>query len=318
MTNIAKYIGLLLIILIVPFYSSASCTSLGKEVPGYVYFGKVVVQRNISVGSVIATSNTGAYNNGQALVSCTETWYFNINLVKWLTLSNLERNIYDTNIPGVGIRLSLLFNGIPYPFPYSSELVPNRPMYIPDIKAELIKTGAIISGKLDTGILVKGRILDTNGESIFNVTLNGNNTISSVGCDVMVPNIGVQLGKHRIQEFDQKSVTEWTDFDISLDCDKNTPISITINATPDISSSTPDIIKLDNDEGSASGIGIQLFMQDVNGLSQQVKLNKSQAYGSAFNNGINVIKFQARYYKIVPQVNPGIANATVTFTMTYD
>ncbi|EAT6372280.1 type 1 fimbrial protein, partial [Salmonella enterica] len=310
---------LFLSIWIFPFFSSASCILYsGNEINGYISFGNVIVQRDTPVGSVIATAITGAYNNELPLAYCTTPWTFHWVMGQWGTLSNLGSKIYSTNIPGVGIRLGPLDNNnnisaVPYDSPFQA----NVPVFLPDvgIKAELIKTGVITSGQLTAGLLVRGSILgDAN---IANVILNGVNNISAVSCDIVTPNIDVSLGEHQKREFSSPgTVTEWIDFSISLECNMGTNISITVNAKADDSGS-PGVIKLDNNEGTATGIGIQLFMQKIDGTNGPVDLTNLIGYGKVLVNGTKEMKFQARYYQTAKTVTAGVANATATFTMTY-
>ncbi|MBX9242891.1 type 1 fimbrial protein, partial [Klebsiella pneumoniae] len=114
---------------------------LTSEVTGYLSFGNVVVQRDAPVGSVLSTVTTGAYNGSQTIAGCSESWTYRWELSKWGTLSTLGSNIYNTNISGVGIRLTnTTTNKL---IPYDQSVGANTYIYIGNngIKAELIKTG---------------------------------------------------------------------------------------------------------------------------------------------------------------------------------
>ncbi|MDH8549244.1 type 1 fimbrial protein, partial [Klebsiella pneumoniae] len=76
----------------------------------------VAVQRDAAVGSVIATATTGAYNGGNTIAGCSEAWTYRWELSKWGTLSSLGSNIYNTNVPGVGIRLTNTSSGKVLPY----------------------------------------------------------------------------------------------------------------------------------------------------------------------------------------------------------
>jgi hypothetical protein len=55
-----------------------------REVPGYLNFGNVVIQRDVPIGSVLATAVTGAYNNGNPIAGCTrEAWTARWEMTKW-------------------------------------------------------------------------------------------------------------------------------------------------------------------------------------------------------------------------------------------
>lgn len=68
-----KFICFMLLMLVVSPIARASCSfysGVSGEVPGYLNFGNVVVQRDVPIGSVLATTITGAYNNGYAIAGC--------------------------------------------------------------------------------------------------------------------------------------------------------------------------------------------------------------------------------------------------------
>jgi len=114
--------------LVVSPIARASCSfysGVSGEVPGYLNFGNVVVQRDTPVGSVLATTVTGAYNNGNAIAGCTrEAWTARWELTQWGTLSGYGNGVYNTNLSGVGLRLSTAQSGkvLPYEasYPYNA------------------------------------------------------------------------------------------------------------------------------------------------------------------------------------------------------
>ena len=314
MRSVLRSVYLLLALWLAPFGAQAMCqfaSGVTGEIPGYISFGNVIVQRDAPVGSVIATATTGAYNNGQTIAGCDEPYTFRWELTKWTTLSVLP-NTYKTNVAGVGIRLSSTSSG--RYFPFDANYSGGNYIIFPDdgVKAELVKTGEIIGGTLDPGVLARASIV--NQFYFANVTLNGTSRIVSAACKVLTPDIDVSLGDHRKNEFSGPgSVTDWKVFFIDLECAVGTRVSMTINATAD-SASTPDVIKLDSSGGTASGIGVQLwagFPKD----DGPVELGKLTYYGLT-NGGYN-LKFQARYYQTGQSVTAGTANATATFTTTY-
>ncbi|MCG3487376.1 MULTISPECIES: hypothetical protein [Salmonella] len=123
-----KVICFLLLMLVVSPIARASCSfysGVSGEVPGYLNFGNVVVQRDAPIGSVLATAVTGAYNNGNAIAGCTrEAWTARWELTQWGTLSGYGNGVYNTNLVGVGLRLSAAQTGkvLPYEgsYPYNA------------------------------------------------------------------------------------------------------------------------------------------------------------------------------------------------------
>lgn len=317
-----KIYCLLLLIMMASPAAQASCSFYGgatAEVPGYLNFGNVVVQRDTPVGSVLATAVTGAYNNGNGIAGCKpDAWTARWELTQWGTLSGYGNNVYNTNLPGVGLRLSAAESGkaLPYEtsYPYNSG---GTWVSIPGdgIKGELIKTGDITSGTLTDGMLARASVV--NQFYFANVTLNGTNTVTSAACSVASSNINVPLGDHDKGEFTGVGVTStWNTFNIDLECDKSASINVQIDATQD-PSNVAGVIKLDNagNSGTASGVGVQLWYAANGGTAVQFG-QQSHYYTSPYG-GHETVQLQARYYQTAQTVTAGQANATATFTLTY-
>ncbi|EEJ1823381.1 fimbrial protein [Salmonella enterica] len=318
MRGLLKSGGVLLALWLVSFGAQASCGYAGGvsgEVPGYVSFGSVVVQRDAAVGSVIATASTGAYHGGNTLAGCTTAWTYHWELSKWGTLSTLGGNIYNTNLPGIGIRLTNTSSGKVIPYDQSQKS--NSYIYINGIKAELIKTGDITSGTLSTGVLARASAVAASSQLYFaNVTLNGSNTVSSAACSVSTPTVDVPLGQHQKSEFSAPgSTTEWEAFNIGLDCDKSARINVQIDATQD-PSNVPGVMKLDSATGdlAATGVGVQVYFAPDDSA---VQFGQSRYYDTSPNGSAETVQLKARYYQTSSAVTAGSANATATFTLSY-
>ncbi len=307
---------LLLALLLAAFGVQASCgfsSGVSSEVPGYLSFGNVAVQRDVPVGSVIATATTGAYNGGNNIAGCSEAWTYRWELSKWGTLSTLGGNIYNTNVPGVGIRLTNSSSG--KVLPYDQSVGANTYIFIGGngIKAELIKTGDITGGTLDTGMLARASV--ANQFYFANATLNGTNTITSESCSVTTNPVNVPLGDHDKSEFSGPgSATAWQTFNINLSCVQGARINVRIDATSDSDAGVPSIIKLDSDPVNASGVGVQLWYRYED---SPVQFGQERYYYTSPSGGNENVQLQARYYQTTQSVTAGKANATATFTLTY-
>ncbi|ELW2862238.1 fimbrial protein [Salmonella enterica] len=320
MRGLLKSGGVLLVLWLVAFGAQASCgyaAGVSGEVPGYISFGSVVVQRDAAVGSVIATATTGAYHGGNTLAGCTTAWTYHWELSTWGTLSTLGSNIYNTNLPGIGIRLTNSSSGKVLPYDQSQKS--NSYIYIGGngIKAELIKTGDITSGTLSTGVLARASALAASSQLYFaNATLNGSNTVSSAACSVNTPQVDVPLGQHQKSEFSGVgSATEWEMFSIGLDCDKSARINVQIDATQE-PSNVPGVMKLDStaDDVAASGVGVQVYFAPDDSA---VQFGQSRYYDISPNGGAETVQLKARYYQTSSAITAGTANATATFTLAY-
>ncbi|HBT3201966.1 TPA: fimbrial protein [Klebsiella aerogenes] len=307
---------LLLALLLAAFGVQASCgfsSGVSSEVPGYLSFGNVTVQRDVPVGSVIATATTGAYNGGNNIAGCSEAWTYRWELSKWGTLSTLGGNIYNTNVPGVGIRLTNSSSG--KVLPYDQSVGANTYIFIGGngIKAELIKTGDITGGTLDTGMLARASV--ANQFYFANATLNGTNTITSESCSVTTNPVNVPLGDHDKSEFSGPgSATAWQTFNINLSCVQGARINVRIDAMSDSDAGVPGVIKLDSDPVNASGVGVQLWYRYED---SPVQFGQERYYYTSPSGGNENVQLQARYYQTTQSVTAGKANATATFTLTY-
>lgn len=296
----------------------ASCqftNGVTSEIPGYISFGNIAVQRDAAVSSVIATATTGAYNGGNNIAGCSEAWTYRWELSKWRTLNALGGNIYNTNVPGVGIRLTNSSPGSGKVLPYDQSMGANVYVFISGngIKAELIKTGDISGGTLDTGVLSRASVV--NQFYIANVTLNGINTITSESCSVTTNPVNVPLGDHDKSEFSGPGTgTAWQTFNINLSCGQGARINVRIDATADSDAGVPGVIKLDSDPVNASGVGVQLWYRNED---SPVQFGQERYYYTSPSGGNEYVQLQARYYQTTQSITAGKANATATFTLTY-
>lgn len=311
MRNIVRILSLAGLLLWLPFFSYAGCNFTGgssSEETRSVNFGNVIVQRDTPVGGTIATANTGAYS---VMVGCSEDWVYRFELSKWKTLSSAGDKIYNTNLPGVGIRMTEVRYSYPIPFDWP---LGSGAVGIPDgVKVELIKTGDIQSGTLDSGLIARASV--ANQFYFASVNLSGTNTITSVACSVTSQDpVEVNLKDHDQSEFTGVGYgTTWEWFDIGLQCDKSARINVRIDATQD-ASNIPGVMSLDNDQDTASGIGVELWYRNRNVPVQfgQVMSNYWTSGG-----GPEKVQLQARYHQTAEAVTAGKANATATFTLTY-
>lgn len=234
-------------------------------------------------------------------------------LSKWGTLSSLGSNIYNTNVPGVGIRLTNTSSG--KVLPYDQSVGANVYIYIggDGIKAELIKTGDITGGTLDSGMLARASV--ANQFYFANVTLNGTNTITSESCSVTTNPVNVPLGDHDKSEFSGPgSATARQTFNINLSCIQGARINVRIDATADSDAGVPGVIKLDSDPVNASGVGVQLWYRYED---SPVQFGQERYYYTSPSGGNEYVQLQARYYQTTQSITAGKANATATFTLTY-
>ncbi|MBX9494676.1 spore coat protein U domain-containing protein [Yersinia enterocolitica] len=142
------------------------------------------------------------------------------------------------------------------------------------------------------------------------------NEIITYGCDLNINNINFDLGEQQLRNSTNTGpVGNGRTQKIALTCDPTTKYSLQVDG--DAEPSHQGVLKLSLGS-SATGVGVQLLV----GKNQDpVEFGKNKQMGIAASNGTNIqeeIDITARYYQTENKATPGTANATATFTMTYE
>lgn len=296
-----------------PLSGQAQCTSIEQARELTFTPGHIVIPHNRPAGYVLYEQVLTDPSSGGAskILSCQGGGKINARI----NLGNLlKNNIYSTNIPGVGYRLSLT----EHPFPWDLDVKCNSTTCQRDIpvntqyKLELIKTN---DRTTTAGVLSAGRYarLRTDGGSdITNINI-ASTTIAPSACTLADENIHVDLGRFDVQDFKGPgtSVGE-TNFRIDLNCDAQMQYSIVFDAKePEIKPSSG-LIALDNVSGSAEGIALRMKHNSV-----PVELRKEIPFTSD-TMGATSLMFSVEYYQILDSVVAGKANGKATFNIRYD
>lgn len=277
-----------------------------------------VIPSSLPVGSVFYETKISENHDGEKYATCPAGATKGIKyLTGWTTDSN---GVAPTNVPGVGVRIHWLYPA------GTSRLVPQDPYetlrsasnltwkYGPEWKVELIKTGAVSGGTLQTG---SWATYGVGNYYVSELRVMGGGKIVTPGCSLLASAIDVPLGRHLTSEFNGPgSGTPWKSFNIPLRCEQGTKIDVRITANTD-TSSAPGVMKLDSQPGdmAADGVGIQLWYRPDGGSA--VVFGQDRHYYTSLYGGNEVVKLQARYYQTGQRITAGIANGTATFTITY-
>lgn len=100
---------------------------------------------------------------------------------------------------------------------------------------------------------------------------------------------------------------------ISLTCNRKTKYSLQVDG--DAEPVHKGVIKLTSGPGAATGVGVQLLANN-----NKIEINQANEIGQNVNHGTTLpdeIDITAQYYQTETTVTPGTANASATFTMTY-
>ncbi|MCB5308649.1 fimbrial protein [Yersinia massiliensis] len=134
------------------------------------------------------------------------------------------------------------------------------------------------------------------------------------GCTLDSNRLDFNLGENQQNDFKGigsigKEVTQ----KIALTCDPDTHYFLQVDGVAELNDKG--VIKLTPEPGVATGVGVQLL---ANG--QAVEFGRAKQMGTSSTSGNNIretIDITAKYYQTAPTITPGPANASATFTMTY-
>ncbi len=297
------------VIFLLPGAVMAACTLRTGPGTGTISFGRVVVQRDTPVGTILASQSIAS---GGASWTCDARYTYTGNLTLFSTLSPYGNSVYSTNIPGVGMRIHF-GGGFGSYFPIGAAYGASSLVQGGTIAADLIKTSAAAagSGNLTNGALVTFKI---DATTVYTLNLTGTNTIAPVACSVSNSAINVPMGDMARKLFTGVGYKgPIKQFFITLRCDADTKVKMTIDAVAD-SSAAPGVIALTSagSPGVASGVGIQLTHSGAPVVFGSPKSIITSA------GGVLNIPLIATYYQTSPTVRVGPANAQATFTMTYN
>lgn len=281
-----------------------------------VTIGTVYVQRDTPVGSVIATTPANVSNATNQLYQCDVVWSWSTAPALFTLSSALNQNIYETNVPGIGIRIRDTLRNMVVPYVKTNPMTSgaaNTPFTI-----ELIKTSSapVKGGILTSGTLVYFKSLE-DGVTFAQLDLTGNNAIVPVACSIMTPSLTFPIGDVLVDTFSgvigtvprQGGNTQ----NLGLDCDAGANINISLSGiqNPDVETTSVLALTGQGNEGVAKGVGVQLLYNDVPlELNNRIVLKLSTG-------GQESLPLTARYYQTQTEVTPGTANASATLNLTY-
>lgn len=240
---------------------------------------------------------------------------------------------YNTNIPGIGVRIYYYTLQ-----PYGSE--PSSPKQIATVipvtiktpyytmyrntnaalKIELVKTGTV--DQMQGGHLTFSRKklmgADNNagydGGALDLVDLNLTATITANTCNVDATSpTRVDLEPADANSLPRKgSTTGDTPFEIRLKCTGKTDVNLLLDGQEDTDVTSQGVLAIKKTAESAKGIGLQLLYNDL-----PVELEKEFSTGMSAE-GTFTIPLTARYYRTtVSPVRAGDVSATVVYSLTY-
>jgi|GEM_PF-405996 len=316
--------------------AQATCTFLSGSVTDgeTINFGDVIVQRDTPVGSVVASTSSNTLNGRGNFLHCDEA---TVQTARWsaegtTTIRYNSEQLFSVGIAGLAMRVVTPggFYGLRFTGDFSRDAVwggcvsntsPTTwrrycgPSWGGATQFQLVKVAATTgSGRLNIPGRIRASIVSQT--YVYNFSFGASN-VNTVACSVTNTAIKVPMGNFKRGEFTGVGfTTSSTQFYIPLSCDTGTRVNITIDATAD-GSRVPGVMAIDpvSTGTAASGIGIEL--RDNHGTpvqfgTQTLLGTHTEAAGQVW------YPFTARYYQTAARVTSGQANASATFTMTYN
>lgn len=293
--------------------AEAVCTWSGANVAWTVSPGAIRVKYSDPIGTSIFSKKLESVQNGVPLYRCTQGEQGQMNIVSGTPTPGLS-NVFTTNIPGIGIKVSTQ-KGLYFGQPGANSGTDPLIGAIAPLTFEIIKTGPVALG----GNLDNIRIFQITLPGVANSRFTGVMGTASIlpvnDCTINTPSILVNMGND-IYSSEFKGVgttTKERDFLIQVTCAQSTRVSITFDGqrVPN----NPNILALKPVVGTATGIGIQL----LNFVSSApLPLGSPIAMGTVQVEGSLDLQFKAHYYQTAEKVTGGLAGANADFTMTYN
>lgn len=298
----------------------------------------ITVQRDLPVGSVIGTQITSA---NVSTFSCTNSdpklSYQQVGVKAYGSYAGTYdgRRVYSTNIPGVGYAIGGVSvstcNGGQYWVDGSNNgdgnvnnrllcsvngMFGTQPITMKGL-VTFYKTANVTGSGTVSARNVGAFIMRTNQNSWFSpesdINISSFN-VTTLACTVNTSAISVPMGNVNKRDF--SGVGSWPgnantkNFTIPLTCNAGTRVNVRIDGN--VNDAAKGVININSAKDGASGVGIQLLHSN-----NPLMLGVPFFSGENLTQGKYDIPFQARYYQTGSVITPGAANASATFTLTY-
>ena len=301
-------------LMLVGIYSSACFAGcrMYSSVRGDVNFGNVYVQRDVAIGSTIASTTVRA--TGSRLAHCDPGAQY-LNMVYLGGVKTGLRDVFATNITGVGIR-GKIWGNYPLSVPASAQYSDDSTSFYDNYTHhyELVKVGDIRSGQLSGGEILRVTY-DGGGVGLVHTVTPA--TVTQLSCSISGNNINFPIGNVPLANFKNRigSNPEGSTVikNLQLSCDPQANIHITMRGAqnPDVYDSSVLALTGQGNNDVARGVGVQLLYHNIPlTFNERIHLKRS-------GGGQEILPITARYYQTRESVSAGKANASATLDLTY-
>lgn len=299
--------------------SAEACTILwsGKQIQ-LTYPYSIIVQRDTPVNTVLDSRPVYVQNmSNYATCGAGES---QMQYLNWTYAWSATNNIYQTNVPGIGVRVGFSYGGVNVwsyvPGSRSMADPNNLSWYFGDYarwQVDIIKTGTVVAGRVNSG---KYANLTQQGIELVSLYSSGVDIVP-VACSITTPNLSFPIGNIMGNTFGSAVGTTPAGAQVTqnlgLNCDAFANINVSLSGTqnPDVANNSVLALNGQGSAGVASGVGVQLL---YNGTPLQLN-NRIVLKSSA--GGQETFPLTARYYQTRTAVTLGSANTSATLNLTY-
>lgn len=308
-------------------YTYAGCDIVGQGQVADFTFNDLNIQRDVPEGTVLLQKDVSVPATVSILAGnnvCTQELKMNYAGATKTSLAS----VYNTNIPGVGIKVFTGTHSGAGAYDYLQNPGNNNSFsgtatnssYVYWVASSiatvyLVKTGDITSGRLAAGEIGRVTNLET-GTVLFSINTSGGN-VNALACSIESGNgLSFPIGDVLNTEF--KGVNSTPDktstVDLKLDCNADANINIKLSGVQNPDSTEKSILALSGNpgqDGVAEGVGVQLLYDGTPlEINKLINLKKSSGGKESF-------PITARYIQTKEAIRPGAANATAVLDLIY-
>ncbi|MBO0493287.1 fimbrial protein [Pseudomonas sp. Marseille-Q1929] len=236
-------------------------------------------------------------------------------LGRYQKLQDPSTGTYHTEVPGIGVRISMTWAGGRLSnfalYDQGPEYVHGRIPSFTSAEATFYKIGPVTNSTLPSGrfwekkwATVPDRVLLQLGNSVSFIR-------APATCDLEAGDVNrtITLPEVRVRDFDSAISAGAHDFELTANCSDASDVTLRFTGTP-----APDNPTLFANTGSAGGVALRLYSR-LSGTPQTISANDTRTVIVTGNRA--VLPLGAAYHKSGP-VSQGTLASTATVTITYN
>lgn len=317
---------LLTLMTLIGLYGRQSLAACNASTPLTINLGNIIVPSDVQLATPLTSFiliDNKTYYDCEYSISSSPPIYGGIKALTAKAPNQIaDNNVFNTNLSGVGFTLGSEgmwlgkpgienFGGDTWLYSVKSTFK-GRQYVLVSVQIQLFKTGNMKAGVLSGQV---GSVIGKDQSSTYaEIPIYITGTLTKIGCTLNSTNINVPLGDVLNSRFTGVgSTTGDKSFDLGLSCDKDAKINLSLAGSQNADTSETSVLALTNagQQGTASGVGVQLLYGGT-----PLKLNNNLLLRTSAG-GQETLAFSARYYQTKSAVGVGTANSSATLNITY-